>query len=123
MIRPGGVFRPRYKILGSDIAGVVESVGPDVTGLRPGDEVFGDLTEFGFGAFAEYVRVPAAAVTRKPAGVSFKQAAAVPSAGGVALLNLQAFGPIEPGQSVLINGAGGGWGRLASRSPRRRVPR
>ena len=113
MIRPGGLFRPRYKILGSDIAGVVESVGPDVTGLRPGAEVFADLTEFGFGAFAEYVSVPAAAVTRKPAGLSFEQAAAVPSAGGVALLNLQAFGSIEPGQSVLINGAGGGMGTFA----------
>ncbi len=113
MVRPGGLFRPRYRILGSDIAGVVESVGPDVTGLRPGDEVFGDLTEFGFGAFAEFVSVPAAAVTGKPAGLSFDQAAAVPSAGGVALLNLRAFGPIEPGQSVLINGAGGGMGTFA----------
>ena len=113
MVRPGGLFRPRYKILGSDIAGVVEAVGPDVTELRPGDEVFGDLTEFGFGAFAEYACVPTPAVIRKPSVLSFEQAAAVPSAGGVAVLNFQAFGPIEPGQNVLINGAGGGMGTFA----------
>jgi len=113
MVRPGGLLRPKYKILGSDIAGRVESVGKNVHGFSPGDEVFGDLTEYGFGAFAEYVSVPSSAVTTKPTGLTFEEAAAVPSAGTVALLNLSAKRPIDPGQKVLINGAGGGMGTFA----------
>ena len=113
MIRPSGLLKPRYPILGSDIAGTVEEVGPKVTEFRPGDEVFGDLTEYGFGAFAEYVCVPEKAVAFKPVSLTHEEAAAVPSAGGVALLNLRAKHEIQPGQSVLINGAGGGMGTFA----------
>ena len=113
MVRPGGLFRPQHKILGSDIAGRVEAVGGAVERFRPGDEVFADLTEWGFGAFADYVSVPESALVQKPASFTFEQAAAVPSAGGVALVNLKAKRRIQPGQIVLINGAGGGMGTFA----------
>ena len=113
MVRLAGLRKPQYKILGSDIAGRVEAVGKNVKLFQPGDEVFGDLTEHGFGAFAEYVSVPENAVALKPASMTFEEAAAVPSAGVVALLNLRAKGQIQPGQKVLINGAGGGMGTFA----------
>jgi NADPH:quinone reductase-like Zn-dependent oxidoreductase len=117
MVRPGGLFRPKYKILGSDIAGRVEAVGKNVTQFRPGDEIFGDLTECGFGAFAEYAIAREDALSLKPAGLTFEQAAAVPSAAILALQGLhdikQARAGIRPGQKVLINGAGGSVGPFA----------
>jgi NADPH:quinone reductase-like Zn-dependent oxidoreductase len=113
MIRPGGLVRPKYPILGSDIAGTVEAVGDNVTEFKPGDEVFGDLTMWEFGGFAEYVSVHEDALVPKPSNCSFEAAAAAPSAGGVALLNLEAKRKIEPGDHVLINGAGGGMGSFA----------
>lgn len=112
-VRMGAPFRPKNKILGSDIAGRIETVGGGVTGFKTGDEVYADLTDFGFGAFSEYVSVPETALALKPVNTTFEEAAAVPSAGGVALLNLQAKGRIQPGQQVLINGAGGGMGTFA----------
>ena len=123
--RFGGLLKPRHKILGSDIAGRIEAVGRNVTQFQPGDEVFGDLSECGFGAFAEYVCVPENALRLKPASMTFEEAAAVPSAGVVALQNLRGVGSsslsfllsdkghIQPGQKVLINGAGGGVGTFA----------
>lgn len=113
MIRPTGLFKPGYPILGSDVAGVVEELGPEVTQLKIGDEVVGDLTEHGFGAFAEYVSVPESALALKPSSLSFNEAAAIPSAGGVAFLNLTAKRAIKPGDKILINGAGGGMGTFA----------
>jgi NADPH:quinone reductase-like Zn-dependent oxidoreductase len=113
MVRLGGLLKPQYKILGSDIAGRIEAVGGNVKQFQTGDEIFGDLTEFGFGAFAEYVCVPEDALALKPASTNFEEAAAVPSAAGVALLNLRAKCQIKPGQKVLINGAGGGMGTFA----------
>jgi NADPH:quinone reductase-like Zn-dependent oxidoreductase len=112
IIRMAAPFRPAHRILGSDIAGRVEAVGADVTTLQPGDEVFADLTEHRFGAFAEYVSVPATALAPKPAGLTFEQAAAVPSAGVIALQGLRRR-QVEPGQTVLMNGAGGGMGTFA----------
>ena len=113
MIRPGGVFRPKYRILGSDVSGTVEATGANATRFAMGAEVYGDLTESGFGAFAEYVCVPERALAPKPSRLTFKQAAAVPAAGGVAWRNLSAKRPIRPGHRVLINGAGGGMGTFA----------
>ena len=113
MIRLGGLLRPQYRILGSDVAGEVEAVGANVTEFLPGDEVFGDLTTWRFGAFAEYVCVPEKALALKPANLAFEAAAAAPSAAGVALLNLRAKRRIQPGDNVLINGAGGGMGTFA----------
>jgi NADPH:quinone reductase-like Zn-dependent oxidoreductase len=113
---PGGrrFFAPKLKILGSDVAGRVEAVGRKVTEFRPGDEVFGDCSIGGFGAFAEYVCVPEkAALVRKPAGMSFEQAAAIPQASCIAVQALRDEARVLPGQSVLINGAGGGAGTFA----------
>ena len=108
-----GPFRPSVRVLGSDIAGTVESVGATVTRFAPGDEVFGDLFASGFGAFAEYARVPESALMVKPAGLTFEQAATLPQAGLLALQGLRHGRPVEPGDSVLINGAGGGAGTFA----------
>ena len=108
-----GLFRPtKIHILGSDVAGRVESVGSKVTEFRPGDEVFGDLSGCGFGGLAEYVCAPEKALAKKPAGMSFDQAAATPQAGMLALQGLMK-GRIQKGQKVLINGASGGSGSFA----------
>ncbi|TVQ25039.1 MAG: NAD(P)-dependent alcohol dehydrogenase [Leptolyngbya sp. DLM2.Bin15] len=109
----GGLRQPKVKILGFDVAGRVEAVGQDVTQFQPGDEVFGDLSECGFGAFAEYVCAPESALVLKPKTSSFEEAAAVPGAGMTALQGLRDCGHIQPGQKVLINGASGGVGSFA----------
>ena len=107
-------LRPMHKILGTDIAGQIREVGRKVKQFQPGDEIWGDLSfPLGSGAFAEYVCVPEDALRLKPASMKFEQAAAVPTAGVVALQNLLAKRPIQPGQKVLINGAGGGVGTFA----------
>lgn len=108
-----GLLRPRHRIPGSDAAGRVESVGAKVRRFAPGDEVFGDLSGFGSGAFAEYVAAPQAAWAARPPGVSFEQAAAVPVAGVTALQGLRDEGKIQPGHRVLVNGASGGVGTFA----------
>lgn len=104
-----GLRRPKLRIRGRDFAGTVEVAGRNVPGLRPGDEVFGDAD----GAFAEYVRVPADQLERKPAGLSFEQAAAIPMAGRTALAGLRDAGGVAPGRRVLVNGASGGVGTFA----------
>lgn len=109
----GGLRKPKVKILGFDVAGRVEAVGQDVTQFQPGDEVFGDLSECGFGAFAEYVCAPESALVLKPETSSFEEAATVPGAGMTALQGLRDCGHIQPGQKVLINGASGGVGSFA----------
>jgi NADPH:quinone reductase-like Zn-dependent oxidoreductase len=104
------------KIIGSDVAGLVESIGRKVTRLKPGDAVFGDLSRFGsggWGGFAEYVCARETSLVRKPERMSFEQAAAIPQAGMLALQGLRAGGPRRPGQTILINGAGGGVGTFA----------
>ena len=108
-----GYFKPRLTILGADVAGVVESVGKNVTGFQPGDAVMGDLCESGWGSFAEYVCAHQDAVIPKPEGMSFEDAAAIPQAGAMAMQGLMEQGGILPGQRVLINGAGGGVGTFA----------
>jgi len=109
-------FRPR-RIMGSDIAGRVESVGRGVNRFKPGDAVYGDLSRFslsgGWGGFAEYVRAPEKSLVLKPAGMTFEQAAAIPQAGMLAVQGLLDKGQLRPGQRVLINGAGGGVGTFA----------
>jgi NADPH:quinone reductase-like Zn-dependent oxidoreductase len=109
VMRPmlGGVRRPKSPLMGTDFAGVVEAVGKHVTDLQPGDEAFGG----GPGAYAEYVS--AKSVARKPPGVSFEAAAAVPIAGLTALQGLRDHGKLQPGQHVLVNGASGGVGSMA----------
>jgi NADPH:quinone reductase-like Zn-dependent oxidoreductase len=108
------IFQPKCQILGCDVAGRVEALGRKVTQFRPGDEVFGDCAIGGFGAFAEYVCVPErAALVPKPPGMSFEQAAAIPQASFIALQGLRDYAKVQPGQKVLINGAGGGAGTFA----------
>jgi len=108
-----GLLKPKNRILGTDIAGQVEAVGSDVKKFQPGDEVFGDIYECGFGAFAEYVSVPENVLALKPVNLSYEEAAAVPQYALVALQGLRNEGKIKPWQKVLINGASGGIGTFA----------
>jgi NADPH:quinone reductase-like Zn-dependent oxidoreductase len=103
-----GLRRPKSGALGSDFAGVVEAVADGATGLAPGDEVYG----WSKGAFAEHV-VAGKAVERKPANISFEEAAAVPVAAFTALQGLRDHAGLRPGQRVLVNGAAGGVGTFA----------
>jgi NADPH:quinone reductase-like Zn-dependent oxidoreductase len=107
-----GIFSPRIKILGCDIAGRVESVGRKVKRFKPGDEVYGDLCRNGFGGFAEYVCTRENALAMKSPRMSFEQAAAIPQAGMLAIDSFMVAGPLRSGQKILINGAGGGVGTL-----------
>jgi NADPH:quinone reductase-like Zn-dependent oxidoreductase len=103
-----------YKIPGSDLAGRVEGVGRNVKQFRPDDDVWGDLSfPYGFGALAEHVSVSEKALALKPAGMMFEEAATYPQAVVIALQSLRDKGQIQPGQTALINGAGGGMGTFA----------
>jgi NADPH:quinone reductase-like Zn-dependent oxidoreductase len=106
-----GVGKPKNPVRGTDVAGEVEAVGAGVKQFRPGDQVFGWCGHLG-GAFAEYASVSEAALVRKPAKLTFEQAAAVPMAGSVALQALR-DGRVQVGQKVLVNGASGGIGTFA----------
>src|SRR5437868_13518122 len=108
-----GLLKPKNTILGAAMAWRVEAVGRNVKQFQPGDEIFGDLTKCGWGAFAEYVCASEEAFALKPANVTFEEAAAVPLGGITALQGLRAKGQIKPGQKVLVNGAGGGVGTFA----------
>ena len=109
-----GLLRPKpgKQILGADIAGTVEAVGRRVTRFQPGDEVFGDLWD-NWGGFAEYACTHETSLELKPVNSTFEEAAAVPQAGVLALQGLRKAGQMQPGQKVLINGAGGGVGTFA----------
>jgi NADPH:quinone reductase-like Zn-dependent oxidoreductase len=105
-----GLRGPKDERIGTDYAGVVEAVGKDVTGFRPGDDVFGGRN----GAFADYVVVKAErSIVPKPESASFEQAAAVPLAALTALQALRDHGKVEPGERVLVHGASGGVGTFA----------
>jgi NADPH:quinone reductase-like Zn-dependent oxidoreductase len=113
-----GFRRPKTRILGADVAGVVESVGKDVTRFKAGDEVFGDLSGFatkgsGFGAFAEYVCGKESHLVHKPVDISFNDAAAIPLAAITALQGLRDKAGLRPGENVLVHGASGGVGTFA----------
>lgn len=108
-----GLTRPTNRQVGVDVAGTVEEVGPDVTGLRQGDRVWADLFDLGHGALADRVRVPASALSPLPDALSFDVAATAPHSGTLALQSLRATEPIRPGERVLVNGAGGCVGPFA----------
>ena len=108
-----GLRTPRNRGLGLDVAGQVEAVGPDVTAFQPGDDVFGDLTAFGYGAFAEYACAPEDAWARMPAGLTFEEAATIPQAAILALQGLKRGERLGSGTRVLINGASGNVGPFA----------
>lgn len=105
--------KPRYEILGSDIAGVIEEIGGNVKEFQLGDEIFLDSSRCGFSAFAEYVCIPESALRLKPSSITFEEAATLPQAGILALQGLRDKRQIQPGKKVLINGAGGGVGTFA----------
>jgi NADPH:quinone reductase-like Zn-dependent oxidoreductase len=109
----GGLLKPKYTILGKDLARRVEEVGKNIKQFQPGDEVYGDLSACGFGTFAEFVFVPENALALKPANTTFEEAAAVPEAAVVALQGLRDEGQLQSGQKVLIYGASGGIGTFA----------
>jgi NADPH:quinone reductase-like Zn-dependent oxidoreductase len=116
-IMGAGLRKPKDRVPGTDLAGRVESVGTKVTRFRPGDEVFGQSLAVNLwrngGAFAEYAAVPEARFERKPAGLTFDQAAAVPTSGSIAMQGVRDEGRVQAGQRVLINGAGGAVGTFA----------
>ena len=110
LIRPVyGLWRPKRSVIGQDVAGTVERVGPKVTRFVPGDEVFGG----GVGTFAEYAAAPEKRLAMKPATLSFDQAGLLPVAGLTGLQGIRDAGRVEEGQRVLINGASGGVGTFA----------
>ena len=107
-----GLIKPKKNILGSDIAGRIEAVGKKVKEFQPGDEVYGDLSG-DWGGFAEYVCAHETALALKPARMTFEEAAAIPQAAMLAVQGLRDKGRIQPGQKLLVNGAGGGVGTFA----------
>jgi NADPH:quinone reductase-like Zn-dependent oxidoreductase len=109
----GGLFKPKNTKLGADLAGRIEAVGRNVTEFQPGDEVFGEISPAGLGAFGEYACSSEELLVLKPANLSFEAAAAVPVAAFTALQGLRDKGQIQKGQKVLINGASGGVGTFA----------
>jgi NADPH:quinone reductase-like Zn-dependent oxidoreductase len=107
-------LKPKHRIPGTDVAGQIEAIGRGVVQFKPGDEIWGDLSfPLNCGTLAEYVCIPENALRLKPANMTFEEAAATPTAAIVALQKLLIKGPIRPGQTVLINGAGGGVGTFA----------
>jgi len=104
-----GLRRPKNRVPGTDLAGIVEAVGKDVRRLRPGDAVFGWCA----GAFAEYARATEDQLIKKPANLSFDQAAALGVSASTALQLLRDDARVQPGRKVLINGASGGVGSFA----------
>ena len=108
-----GLREPKIKTPGKEMAGIVDAVGANVKKFKPGDEVFGDISECGWGAYAEYVSVPEDYLVQKPANIAFDAAAGVPESAVVALQGLQDKGNIQSDQKVLIYGASGGIGTFA----------
>jgi NADPH:quinone reductase-like Zn-dependent oxidoreductase len=111
----GGLFKPRNRVPGTDVAGIVESIGSRVTRFKVGDAVFGTtvfMRLWNGGTYAQYVSVPEHMLMHKPDNVTFEQAASVPTSGVIALCNLRSA-RIESGSRVLVNGAGGSVGALA----------
>jgi NADPH:quinone reductase-like Zn-dependent oxidoreductase len=109
LMRGTGLTRPKSRVAGIDAAGRVETVGANVQGLQPGDDVFGLCA----GAFAEYVRVAPGKLAPMPESLTFEQAAALPMAGATALRAIRDVGAVQAGQRVLVNGAAGGVGHFA----------
>lgn len=108
-----GLWRPKHPIPGMELSGTVASVGPGESRFMPGDEVYGDLSDHGFGTYAEYVCVKQEALVPKPAEMSFDEAAAIPHATMLAWQGLVEIGKLQSGERLLLNGGGGGVGTFA----------
>jgi len=107
-----GLFKPKYNTAGMELSGTVEGLGTKATKFKVGDPVFGDISEYGFGTFAEYISITENAVLKKPLALEFEEAAALPHAATLAIQGLEDLGQLKEGQKVLINGGGGGVGSL-----------
>jgi NADPH:quinone reductase-like Zn-dependent oxidoreductase len=108
-----GLRRPKNRRFGQDISGRVEAIGKNVTSIRPGDDVYGNMPLGALGGFAEYACASAENFAPKPANFTYEQAAAVPDSSITALQGLRDVGKVQSGQAVLINGASGGVGTFA----------
>jgi len=110
-----GIFSPRKKLMtpGMEVAGIVEQVGNNATKFKVGDAVYGDISQFGFGSFAEFLCIDEKALALKPDTMKFEEAASIPHAAMLALQGLKDVGQIKSGQKILINGGGGGVGSFA----------
>jgi len=107
-----GLKKPKINIPGVDVSGKIDAVGGNVSSFKIGDEIYCDLSECGCGGFAEYVCVPEKILSKKPSNISYNDASALPHAGLLALQGLVEKGKVKSGQSILINGSGGGVGTL-----------
>jgi NADPH:quinone reductase-like Zn-dependent oxidoreductase len=107
-----GLFKPKFKISGMELSGIIEEVGSNVTKRKVGEAVYGDISEYGFGTFAEYICIHENGVIKKPDELSFEIAASIPHASTLALQALRDLGKITSGQKILINGGGGGVGTI-----------
>jgi len=107
-----GLLKPKHGLLGMELSGTVTALGAKVTKFKIGDAVMGDISEYGFGTFAEYISINENAVIQKPQALSFEEAAAIPHASCLALQALRDIGQIKDGQKILINGGGGGVGTI-----------
>lgn len=108
-----GILRPKFKVLGADVAGKVVAVGKDVKLFKSGDDVFGDISGCSWGGLAEFVCASENALTHKSSRMTFEEAAAFPQASVLAWQGLRFNGQLKKGQTILINGAGGGVGTFA----------
>jgi NADPH:quinone reductase-like Zn-dependent oxidoreductase len=111
--RAAGVRSPQYSVLGADVAGHVVATGAGTSSYAVGQAVMGDVSDAGFGAFAEYVLAPESALAPKPPRLTFAEAAALPQAAGLAAIGLRYRRRVRAGEHVLVNGAGGGVGTIA----------
>jgi len=107
-----GILKPKNHIPGIELSGTIVAVGSNVSTFKEGDEVYGDISEYGWGSFAEYISINEKSMTLKPTKMTFEEAAAIPHAAMLAYQGLIELGNIQKGQKVLINGAGGGVGTL-----------
>lgn len=107
-----GILKPKIKIPGAEIAGIVEKTGKDIKNFHVGDSVFGDISTIGLGGFAEYISVPEDAIALMPENIDFAQAASLPHASLLAMQAMVQIGKIKPKENILINGAGGGVGTI-----------
>ena len=105
-----GIFKPKRKITGMELAGIIEALGTNATTFKVGNEVYGDISGYGFGSFAEYICINEKALKLKPGKMSFEQAASIPHASMLAVQALIDIGKVQKGEKILINGAGGGFG-------------
>lgn len=105
-----GLLKPKHQIPGMELSGTIEALGTNAKSFKVGDAVYGDISAYGFGSFAEYMSINEKALTLKPDEMSFEEATAIPHAAALALQGLVDSGGIQKDQKILINGAGGGMG-------------